>query len=128
MTLWGIFKSPLMMGGNMPENDEWTLSLLTNREYLEMHSNSFGAHQHSREEKNNQGTVAWISNGSACKYLAVFNTCDKEKSVSFNLSEILMPNTKYSLLEVWSGEVQTAKNKFKMSIEPHGARLYKITQ
>ena len=25
MTLWGIFRSPLMMGGNMPENDEWTI-------------------------------------------------------------------------------------------------------
>lgn len=128
MTLWGIFKSPLMMGGNMPENDEWTLSLLTNREYLEMHSNSFGAHQHSRSERNSQGTVVWASNGRACKYLAVFNTCDKEKSVSFNLSEILMPDTKYNLLEIWSGETQTAQNKFKMSIEPHGARLYKITQ
>ena len=36
MTLWGIFRSPLMMGGNMPENDEWTISLLTNEEYMNM--------------------------------------------------------------------------------------------
>ena len=32
MTLWGIFRSPLMMGGEMRENDEFTLSLLQNRE------------------------------------------------------------------------------------------------
>ena len=30
MSLWGIFKSPLMIGGNMPENDDFTLSLLQN--------------------------------------------------------------------------------------------------
>ena len=48
MSLWGIFKSPLFFGGNMPENDEWTLSLLTNEEYLKMHKDSNGAHQHYR--------------------------------------------------------------------------------
>lgn len=51
MSLWGIFRSPLMFGGNMPENDEWTLSLLTNREYLKMHRDSKKAHQFYRSEK-----------------------------------------------------------------------------
>ncbi|MCH5190468.1 MAG: glycoside hydrolase family 27 protein, partial [Oscillospiraceae bacterium] len=32
MTLWCIFRSPLMFGGEMRENDEWTLSLITNPE------------------------------------------------------------------------------------------------
>ena len=37
MTLFAIFKSPLMFGGDLPSNDDFTLSLLTNREVLKMH-------------------------------------------------------------------------------------------
>ena len=128
MTLWGIFKSPLMMGGNMPENDEWTLSLLTNEEYLKMHRESSGAHQHSRKEKNGKGTVIWTANGKGCKYLAVFNTCTAEKSVSFDLCEILMPGAQYQALDIWNNTAASVKNKINMKIEPHGARLFKITQ
>ena len=34
MTLWCIARSPLIMGGNMPKNDDFTLALLTNDEVL----------------------------------------------------------------------------------------------
>lgn len=69
MTLWGIFRSPLMFGGNMPENDEWTLSLLTNEEYMKMHRLSYGAHQLLRKEKNGKGTIIWVSNGKNANIL-----------------------------------------------------------
>lgn len=129
MTLWGVFRSPLMFGGNMPENDEWTLSLLTNKEYMAMHRSSFGAHQHSRNEHSGKGTIIWVSNGKGCKYLAIFNTADKEREITFDLSEILMPCEPYDLLEIWSGKTRTGvKNKMKSKIAPHGAALFKITQ
>lgn len=40
MTLWAIFRSPLMMGGDLPSNDEFTLKLLTNREVLAVNQQS----------------------------------------------------------------------------------------
>ena len=129
MSLWGIFRSPLMFGGNMPENDEWTLSLLTNSEYLKMHRDSRNAHQHYRNEKNGVGTVVWVANGKACKYLALFNTANKQSCIKFDLSEILMPDKAYDLLDIWSGEVKKSlKNKVSSVVDPHGVRLYKITQ
>ncbi|MGN0522486.1 MAG: glycoside hydrolase family 27 protein [Eubacterium sp.] len=128
MSLWGIFKSPLIMGGNMPENDEWTLSLLTNEEYINMHKTSYGAHQHYRNEKNGKGDIIWISNGKGCKYAAMFNTRDKSHCVKLDLTAILMPDTKYSFYDIWekknAGEY---KNSFKTEIDAHGARLFKIT-
>ena len=36
MTLWCLFGSPLMLGAELTKLDEWTLSLLTNREVLRM--------------------------------------------------------------------------------------------
>ncbi len=128
MSLWGIFRSPLMMGGNMPENDEWTLSLLTNDEYMKMHRTSYGAHQHSRNEKNGKGDIIWISNGKGCKYTALFNTRDKEAAIKLDLTEILMPDEKYNVYDIWNKKTYSdVKNTFKATIAPHGAGLYKIT-
>jgi hypothetical protein len=127
MSLWGIFKSPLMIGGNLPDNDEFTLSLLTNSEYMNMHQNSYGAKQILRNEKNGKGTVIWAANGKKCKYLAVFNTDSKNRKIKVDLTDVLMPDTKYSVYDIWSGELLGEyKNNISLDVETHGARLIKI--
>lgn len=129
MSLWGIFKSPLIMGGNMPENDEWTLSLLTNNEYMKMHRESTNAHQYLRNEKSGRGEIIWTSNGKKCKYAALFNTDNKAKKLLLNLADILMPDEKYEIYDIWANKsLGCFKNTFKAEIEPHGAGLYKITR
>ncbi|MDE6412478.1 MAG: hypothetical protein K2K42_01080, partial [Eubacterium sp.] len=111
----------------MPENDEWTLSLLTNEEYMHMHKSSYGAHQLVRKEKNGKGTIVWVSNGKKCKYIAVFNTDDKERNISVDLKEILMPDTNYNAYDIWAKEsAGKVKNTLKATVAPHGARLYKL--
>lgn len=129
MSLWGIFRSPLMMGGNLPDNDEWTLSLLTNTEYMKMHKDSRGAHQYSRKEKNGKGEIIWTANGKGCKYVALFNTDDKERNIAVSLADILMPDEKYNVYDIWAQEsIGEYKNTFKHKITPHGAGLYKISK
>lgn len=127
MTLWGIFKSPLLMGGNMPENDEWTLSLLTNEEYIKMYRSCTNSRQYSRNERNGSGEIIWTANGKRCKYAALFNTRSNQHNVSIKLSDILMPDEKYKIYDIWGKkELGEFKNKFTSTIAPHGAGLYKI--
>lgn len=127
MSLWGIFRSPLMMGGNMPDNDDWTLSLLTNEEYCKMHRTSRGAHQFYRKEKNGKGTIIWVARGKGCKYAALFNTKDTPAAITLELADILMPDTNYTVYDIWQKEVLgTYKNKFTARVLPHGAVLIKI--
>ena len=45
LTLWSIFRSPLMIGGEMTGFDDFTMSLITNEEILKMHKNSRHSHQ-----------------------------------------------------------------------------------
>jgi len=40
MTLWSIFPSPLMIGGELPKADAWIVSLLTNPEVLAVDQHS----------------------------------------------------------------------------------------
>lgn len=128
MTLWGIFKSPLMIGGNMPENDDFTLSLLTNAQYHKMHKESKNAHQYLRNEKNGKGEIIWLANGKGCKYVALFNTDSKPRKIKLSLSDILMPDEKYYIFDIWQEKsLGDFKNSFTSLVEPHGAVLLKIT-
>ncbi|MBQ4295348.1 MAG: NPCBM/NEW2 domain-containing protein [Prevotella sp.] len=72
MTLWGICHSPLFFGGEMTRNDAFTLSLLNNEEYHQMHKYGEAAHQVENDEDN--GHVAWTSTDPATgnRYLALF--------------------------------------------------------
>ena len=129
LTLWGVFKSPLMIGGNLPENDDWTRALLTNRAYLDMHRNAYGAREILCDEKNGTGTILWESCGKGCKYLAVFNTKDAESTVTVDLRTVLMPGTPYTVTEIWSGAVEKdVKNRLRTTVEPHGAKLFCFTE
>ena len=71
MNLWTIFKSPLMFGGHLPENDAATDSLLTNRDVLYMHHYSMS----NREVSNRDNLVMWSADDPANgdKFVALFN-------------------------------------------------------
>ncbi|SNC66628.1 NPCBM/NEW2 domain-containing protein [Hymenobacter gelipurpurascens] len=76
MSLWSIFRSPLMFGGDLPSNDTFTLSLLTNKEVLALHRNSTNNRQLFRKDN----LIAWTADDPATgdKFLGLFNAQDQE--------------------------------------------------
>ncbi|MBF4472958.1 NPCBM/NEW2 domain-containing protein [Flavobacterium sp. HJJ] len=94
MTLWSIFKSPLMFGGNLPDNDPFTLSLLTNKNVLKVLNES----TNNKPLFTDKDKAAWIADDpkTGAKYLAVFNTVDQisisEEKAVWN-SEIISRST-----------------------------------
>ncbi len=78
MSLFVICRSPLMFGGNLPDNDDFTLDLITNEEVLVV----------LKESKNNKllfndgGKIVWTADDlkSNMKYVALFYT-DSQKPV-----------------------------------------------
>ncbi len=128
MTLWGIFRSPLMMGGEMRDNDEVTLSLLQNRELIDMLKNSSGAKQFSRNEVDGKGEIIWVSKGEGCKYVAFFNTDDEVREIGFDISDIAIEGCEYSVWDMWAHkEFAVTTGEFSADVNSHGARLFKIT-
>ncbi len=121
MSLWGIFRSPLMFGGNLPENDEWTLSLLTNEEYCKMHRNSRRAHELYRTKCH----IVWVADGRRCKYAALFNVGEKADTVKLDLAAIGAGGCE--IYDIWQKKtLGIYKKVFKAEVEPHGAVLIKI--
>jgi alpha-galactosidase len=75
MTLFSIFRSPLMFGGDLPSNDEFTLSLITNKDVLEVNQHSTNCKQLFREND----LIAWSADDpkTGDKFLALFNAADQ---------------------------------------------------
>src|SRR6266498_720635 len=86
LTLWSIFRSPLIMGGNLLRSDAWTTSLLTNTEVITVD-------QHSRQNRpviTTDKVVIWTARPESGRdaYLAVFNISDTEQTVHYAWSDL----------------------------------------
>ncbi len=120
MTLWSVFRSPLILGAELPSLDPETEKLLTNRDVLRLNAHSFGARQVARNEE----YALWESRDEdGDRYAALFNLSDTEREVVFPLEEF--EGETFRARELWTGEEQTAEKTLAARIEPHGARLYK---
>ncbi|NRF92000.1 glycoside hydrolase family 27 protein [Paenibacillus frigoriresistens] len=85
MTLWCIFRSPLMFGGELRDNDDWTLSLLTNPEVLRVLHHSHSCKPHLRE----RDRIIWTAEDEEIgKYVALFNTGEQTGMVEIVLSDL----------------------------------------
>ncbi len=124
MTLWCIFRSPLIMGGEMRDNDQWTLDLLTNEEVLRVLNHTSGGEQIYRTDEK----AAWKSvdeDGSV--YAALFNIGDEEAEVSVTFEELELSGKK-KLRDLWQkADLGDAEEKISAVIPPHGAMLYKLS-
>lgn len=127
MTLWSMFRSPLMIGAKLAGMDEWTLSLLTNREILEM------------TQENSQGTqilrtdtmAVWKSKDKETKAVraALFNLSDEEQELSVSLKELEegSRDSEAELWELWEKkESRTAGGKICVRVPAHGVKVYRI--
>lgn len=126
ITLWMIARSPLMMGGHMPENTPFVKKLLTTPEVVEV--NQKGTNQKQLWRKD--GLVAWISDApdGKSKYLALFNLNEDAKDISVKWREIGMRYTS-SVRGLWAGEnLGKMKSGITIKVNPHGAQLFKISK
>ena len=125
MTLFTIFRSPLMFGGDLPSNDDFTLSLLTNEEVLRMHRESTEVTQLFQNEEK----VAITSRNSKTEevYLALFNISDdKTLDITVNLKTIGL-NGDVEAINLWNGEnIGEVSNDFSVKLSPHASGLYKF--
>jgi hypothetical protein len=72
MSLWALAPSPLMLGMDLPQNDAWTLSLLTNDEVLAVNQDALGQQGHRVAQTN--GLEVWVKDLSGgAKAVGLFN-------------------------------------------------------
>ncbi len=118
MTLWSIFRSPMMLGCNLPDCDEETLKLITNQAVINM----LKTLNFSNKQFENAGIISWCGESDTHIYTAVFNTNDYEVKLCENSSKLGFKEKE--AIEMWTKEKVTITNIFNSAVRPHAAKLY----
>jgi hypothetical protein len=123
MTLWCIARSPLMFGGDMPLNDAFTESLITNKEALEV--NMSGSDPKILIDEEDQ--VVWTSKAQdGGLYLGLFNLSDSTSAVQVTLSDLgIEKNVK--VRDLWQQKnLGKVEDVIEVEVNAHGAVLLKL--
>lgn len=125
LTLSYIFRSPLMLGGNLPENDSITYRLITNEEALAVNRKS----SNNRELRASANEVVWVADDpvSGGKYVALFNIGDTAtQQIKIDWNELGITGKK-NVRDVWrQKDIGVFADKFERVVPPHGVVLIRI--
>ncbi len=123
LTLWIIFRSPLMIGAELTKLDPETLALLTNKDVYAMAKDIVS----SAEVYRDTSVIIWEADGRDYRYRAVFNISD-ESIETAELDVDLDTGLGENGLELWTGE-RIAEGDMvmrDMEIAPHGVMLLRM--
>lgn len=125
MNFWCLYRSPLMLGGNLPENRELELKLFSNDEVLAVNQQG----ENPRQLYKKDGSMVWVSNvaGSKDLYVGLFNIADAAQEVSVDFASLGLKG-KLVVRDLWKkADLGLFKKKYAQSIPAHGSVLLRLT-
>jgi alpha-galactosidase len=129
VTLWSIFRSPLIMGGDLPATSKWTESLLTNPEVVAVDQRSRDNHPVVNTDK----TAVWLAQPEHIQpkreqdyYLAVFNIGDDEQTVHFEWKDLGLSGPNYRVRDLWERKNAGSAASLTVKLRPHASVLYRL--
>lgn len=122
MTLWAVFRSPLFFGGELRLTDNYTLSLVTNPEVINVNQNS----EKPLFVYNKGGIAVWQTKIENCTAVAVFNLSDEEKHYKLSFSDLGIENVR-AVRELWARkDISKFENDVAVSLKPHSSEFFEI--
>ncbi|MGN0447793.1 MAG: glycoside hydrolase family 27 protein [Acutalibacteraceae bacterium] len=123
LTLWSIFRSPLILGGELRENRAEDLEVITNRDIIKI--NQFS--KNNRQLFRNNNEAAWVcedKNGNTV--IALFNLSDEEREISADFVSYGIENRRYTATELWTKSVESFNEKACATIKAHACKIYRL--
>jgi alpha-galactosidase len=113
-----------MIGGELPSADEWTTSLLTNREVLEVDQHSTGNHPVVSTDK----TVIWIAEPGAkdSHFIAIFNRTNEAAEIHYSWNDMGLADKEYEMRDLWEHQDLKSASSLAAKLPPHGSVLYRV--
>ena len=124
-TFWSIYKSPMILGGNLPETRDSELKLYTNEEVLAVNQTGINPCQIYKQDS----SMVWVADvpNSKDKYVALFNLSTVAKMVMIDFKQLGFKQ-KLSVRDLWTKtDKGLFKNKFQGRINTHGAMLLRVS-
>ena len=126
MTLWSLACSPLMMGCDLRNLDDYSASLLKNPEVLAVNQDALGIP--GRRARQWGSCEAWLkplSDGSVA--VALFNRGGQGADIELRASDIGLKDSSKSVRDLWAladaGELGESRS---FRVQPHESLLFKV--
>ena len=125
MTLWSIFRSPLIFGGDLPSLDPATTALITNDEVLEVDQHSSRGHQALEE-----GTIrVWtaLAPNKQDHYVAVFNLGEQTTGVNLPWNRFFHAASTAEVRDLWEKRDLGRSGGIHVELRSHSSVLYRTS-
>ena len=130
MSLWTIFRSPLMYGGDLQHPDNFSLALLTNPEALNVSDHSLNTAflvSNASQAVWRSDSEAWRTDGRS--YFTAHNLLDTQQTVTAALAPLrgAQNGSACTLRDVWRRtDVGQVTQSVTVSLRPHASGLYAL--
>ena len=124
MSFWSIYRSPLMLGGNLPENRELENKLFTNDEVLAVNQQG----ENPKQLYKDSVSMVWVSHvqNSSDMYVGLFNIAGTPHEISIDLTSLGFKG-KTGVRDLWQKkDIGVFKKQYKQMVNAHGAVLLRI--
>ena len=131
MVLWSISRSPLISGANLKELDDFTRSLMTNKELLDIDQNAVETKPVSTLPAGFEKARVWMANvdsGQKPKlYFAFFNLAENPTTLHFKWNDLgIRFSGKHSAVNVFGGEQSAPSEDMVVQLPAHGSALLRV--
>ncbi len=128
ISLWSLLSAPLLIGCDLTALDEFTLSLLSNDEVLDVNQDPLGD-QAQRIVVGDKKQVWAKDMEDGSKAVGLFNlNCFDEQTITIKWSDLGIKG-KHIVRDLWRQKDMTTSNQsYTVKVPPHGVVLVKITK
>lgn len=126
MSLWCMVRSPLIIGGEMNGFDDFTMSLLTNEELLNIERDTHCAHMVTRKVVDGNEQIIWLApaKDASVNYVALFNAGESVCDITVDIALLgIKPTNAY---DIWNFTTEAVGDKLTATVNSHGVRLFKL--
>jgi hypothetical protein len=125
MSLWALAPSPLMVGANLPDSDEWTTAMLSNPEVLAVGQDALGL-QGRRRGITSSGVEVWVrklTDGSLA--VGFFNRSEERAKLDYDWQSLGFSHAP-RVRDLWIRKDLGKLRELSPELPPHGCIFVRV--
>jgi hypothetical protein len=128
-TLWAISRSPLILGANLTRLDDFTRSLITNKEVLDIDQKAVESHPVKNLPVGFENARVWVASEEAFtnppEFVALFNLGEKPVKLHFTWKQLVLLDHK-SARNLFDGSTLPTAGPIEVTLPAHGSTIYRL--
>ena len=132
-TLWAISRSPLILGTNLTKLDDFTRSLISNKEVLDINQNAVESKpgltpspQPGKKPFLQRYWFARTGGPHPKRYIAVFNLADDTTVSTLPWMVFHLNDKPHAAFDIWNQKQIPSAKALHVELPPHGCALFRI--